>query len=68
MRRIFAPCVAFLGSLPFTHLFGLSGVAAALAFDIALWHNALLSLHEAYPPSASSNERAKSIDITPHVP
>jgi hypothetical protein len=44
MRRIFAARIAFLGLLPFADLFGFSGVAAALALDIALWHCVLLSL------------------------
>jgi hypothetical protein len=52
MRGVFATRVTFLGLLPFTHLFGLPSIAAALTLDIALWHCVLLSLLGVYSPKA----------------
>jgi hypothetical protein len=52
MRWVLAARIAFLSLLPFAHLFGLSGVAAALTLDITLWHCVLLSLLKAYSPKA----------------
>jgi hypothetical protein len=52
MRWVLTARVAFLGLLSFTYLFGLPGVAAALTFNIALWHGVLLSLLETYSSRA----------------